>query len=80
MVGVDGLEPSTNQLCVPLQLSLPLSGLRSGLSLHPRGTPAIQSLHLSGKYRTWLGIAIAQNEKASPNLTGYTYRLLDKQP
>ncbi len=35
LVGVPGLEPGTNRLCLPLQLSLPLSSLRSGLSLHP---------------------------------------------
>ncbi len=46
MVGPAGLEPATNRLCIPLQLSLPLSGLWSGLSLHPRGMPAVQSLHL----------------------------------
>jgi len=46
MVGEAGFEPATNRLCVPLQLSLPLSSLRSGLSLHPRGMPAVQSLHL----------------------------------
>ena len=34
-MGPVGFEPTTNRLCVPLQLSLPLSGLWSGLSLHP---------------------------------------------
>jgi len=34
MVGVEGIEPSTKRLCVPLQLSLHLSVLWSGLSLH----------------------------------------------
>lgn len=49
MVGVPGLEPGTNRLCVPLQFSLPFSCLWSGLSLYPRfctWIPAIQSLHL----------------------------------
>lgn len=35
LVGREGIEPSTNRLCVPLQLSLPLSSLWSGLSLYP---------------------------------------------
>jgi len=56
MVGPAGFEPATNRLCVPLQLSLPLSGLRSGLSLHPRGMPAVQSLHLS-----WHGQDLARD-------------------
>ena len=37
MVGMVGFEPTTNQLCAPLQLSLLLSNLWSGLSLHPSG-------------------------------------------
>lgn len=35
VVGMAGFEPATNRLCTPLQLSLPLSSLWSGLSLHP---------------------------------------------
>jgi len=34
-MGPVGFEPTTNQLCTPPQLSLPLSGLWAGLSLHP---------------------------------------------
>ena len=34
-MGPAGVEPTTNQLCVPLRLSPPLSGLQSGLSLRP---------------------------------------------
>ena len=33
LVGPRGVEPRTNGLCLPLQLSLPVSGLWSGLSL-----------------------------------------------
>ena len=33
MVGPPGLEPGTKGLCLPLQLSLPVSSLWSGLSL-----------------------------------------------
>ena len=33
VVGPRGVEPRTNGLCLPLQLSLPVSGLWSGLSL-----------------------------------------------
>ena len=36
-MGRDGFEPSTYRLCLPLQFSLPLSGLWSGLYLHPFG-------------------------------------------
>ena len=34
-MGPEGFEPPTNQLCVPLRLSPPLSGSWAGLSLHP---------------------------------------------
>ncbi len=40
-VGPEGIEPSTKRLCIPLQLSLPLSGLWAGLSLRPIGAPAV---------------------------------------
>ena len=33
-VGPVGIEPTTKRLCIPLQFSLPLSGLWAGLSLH----------------------------------------------
>ena len=33
LVGPPGLEPGTKGLCLPLQLSLPVSSLWSGLSL-----------------------------------------------
>jgi len=33
LVGLPGVEPGTNGLCVPLQFSLPLSSSWSGLSL-----------------------------------------------
>src|SRR5579871_532976 len=45
-MGPVGFEPTTNQLCSPLPLSRPLSGLWAGLSLYPRGVPAVESLHL----------------------------------
>ena len=35
-MGPPGFEPGTDRLCIPLQLSLPLSGLWAGLSLRPR--------------------------------------------
>jgi hypothetical protein len=55
LVGMAGLGPATNRLCAPQKLSLPLSSLRFGLSLHPRGMPAVQSLHLSLNYLQGLG-------------------------
>src|SRR5581483_5461316 len=45
-MGPVGFEPTTNQLCFPLQLSLSLSSLWAGLSLYPEGVPAVESLHL----------------------------------
>jgi len=36
-MGPRGFEPRTDRLCIPLQLSLPLSSLWAGLSLHPVG-------------------------------------------
>jgi hypothetical protein len=44
-MGPVGFEPTTKRLCIPPQLSLPLSGLWAGLSLHPgvllpRGLPS----------------------------------------
>ena len=34
-MGPPGFEPGTNQLCIPLRFSPPLSGSWAGLSLHP---------------------------------------------
>jgi len=46
-VGPPGFEPRTNRLCIPLQLSLPLSGSWAGPSLYPAArVPAVWSLHL----------------------------------
>src|SRR4051794_39666345 len=68
-----GLEPGTFGLCIPLQLSLPINRLWSGLYLHPR-------LRVSGACHqvstpstivfivAWLGITL---RTASPTLTGY---------
>lgn len=78
MVGVPGLEPGTNRLCVPLQFSLPLSCLWSGLSLYPIvldtchtvSTPFRQLADLARDYQS-----LIKEFKASPNLTRYTYRL-----
>jgi len=56
LVGPVGFEPTTNQLCLPLQLSLPLSNLWSGLSLYPEGYLPY-SLYTFPYKRTWLGIA-----------------------
>ena len=80
MVGRAGFEPATNRLCAPLQLSLPLSSLWSGLSLHPPRMPAVQSLHLSPDMTSGDLARDYHVYQASPNLTGYTYRLPDKQP
>lgn len=69
VVGLPGVEPGTNGLCLPLQLSLPLSGLWSGLSLTFRfartvSTPSLISQGLARDYH-------AETE-ASPNLSDST--------
>ena len=60
-MGPAGFEPATKRLCIPPQLSLPLSGLWAGLSLRPEGAPAVQSLHLP-RYEAWLGITMPCGE------------------
>ena len=61
-MGPAGLEPATYRLCVPLQFSLPLSGLWSGLSLHPLTVSKLGCLP-SRLYtflkEAWLGITIS---------------------
>lgn len=69
MVGLPGVEPGTNGLCVPLQFSLPLSGLWSGLSLTFRlartvSTPSLISQGLARDYHA--------KAEASPNLSDST--------
>ena len=65
VMGPEGLEPPTNQLCFPLRLSPSLSSAWAGLSLHPRGVPAVESLHLreSQTIRAWLGITLPASIK-----------------
>jgi hypothetical protein len=60
LVGLAGFEPATRRLCFPPQLSLPLSGSWSGLSLHPilnGGLPS--SLYTFPLARAWLGITMS---------------------
>jgi hypothetical protein len=69
MVGLPGVEPGTNGLCVPLQFSLPLSGLWSGLSLTFRlartvSTPSLITQGLARDYHA--------KAEASPNLSDST--------
>src|SRR5437588_4745719 len=75
-MGPVGFEPTTNQLCVPPQLLLPLSGSWAGLSLHPDGrlpsslyTFVFQRRRLAREYH------IRSGTQASPNLTGYNRRI-----
>ncbi|SRR5581483_4117013 len=59
-VGLAGFEPATRRLCFPPQLSLPLSGLWSGLSLHPiRNGGLPSSLYTFPLTRAWLGITMS---------------------
>ena len=77
-MGPAGLEPATNQLCLPLRLSPPLAGSWSGLSLHPR--PALLRTELSASREdacrrvstpsphvktgdAWFGITVPQMSK-----------------
>jgi len=55
-MGPAGFEPATERLCIPLQLSLPLSGLWAGLSLHPRPGCLPFSLYTFLITEAWLGI------------------------
>ena len=70
LIGPEGFEPPTNQLCIPLRLSPPLSGSWAGLSLHPRGMSAIESLHLplskKVKKEAWLGITMLSPSAGFP--------------
>ena len=80
MVGLPGVEPGTNGLCVPLQFSLPLSGLWSGLSLTFRlartvSTPSLITQGLARDYHA--------KAEASPNLSDSTKeqsKLTPRQP
>jgi len=60
-MGPAGFEPATNRLCIPLQLSLPLSGLWAGLSLHPYSKYGClpSSLYTFLRVEAWLGITIS---------------------
>jgi predicted nucleic acid-binding Zn ribbon protein len=59
-MGPAGFEPATNRLCIPLQLSLPLSGLWAGLSLHPPEQGCLpSSLYTFLSTEAWLGITIS---------------------
>ena len=57
---MERIELSTNRLCVPLQFSLPLSSLWSGLSLYPLicGYLPFSLYTFPRQSRTWLGITI----------------------
>src|SRR2546421_2234032 len=72
MMGPGGFEPPTNQLCVPLQLSLPLSSLWSGLSHYPDGylpsslytfTPILG--RLARDYPTAMGVGFPEFDRFS---------------
>ncbi len=58
-MGPAGFEPATNRLCIPLQLSPPLSGLWSGLSLHPWEGCLPSSLYTFLAAEAWFGITIS---------------------
>ena len=54
LVGRVGLEPTTKGLCVPLRLSPPVSGLRSGLYLAFTAFPSsLYTFPLQGFARYW---------------------------
>jgi hypothetical protein len=59
-VGPAGFEPATKRLCIPPQLSLPLSGLWAGLSLHPGDAlpGACRPVSTPSHRWAWLGITI----------------------
>ena len=59
-MGPAGFEPATNRLCIPLQLSLPLSGLWAGLSLHPIMGYLPSSLY-TFLAEAWLGITVSHD-------------------
>lgn len=70
MVGLPGVEPGTNGLCVPLQLSLPLSGSWSGLSLAFTARP--YSLYTFLEVSQGLARDYHAYAEASPNLSDST--------
>ena len=59
-VGPAGFEPATKRLCIPLQLSLSLSGLRAGTTPSPGlWAPATRLVHLpQEETEAWLGITM----------------------
>jgi len=73
LVGPHGLEPWTKGLCLPLQLSLPVSSLWSGLSLAITAYPYSLYTFKAISYFAWLGITTLHATEASPNLSSYTY-------
>ena len=70
LVGLPGVEPGTNGLCVPLQLSLPLSGSWSGLSLAFTARP--YSLYTVLEVSQGLARDYHAHAEASPNLSDST--------
>ena len=70
LVGLPGVEPGTNGLCVPLQLSLPLSGSWSGLSLAFTARP--YSLYTFLEVSQGLARDYHADAEASPNLSDST--------